>query len=163
MTSVRFNGNWTKVTASLAALPTVLQSAAIWGQRKAAEKLVKIVKGHINNQDLNWPQPNNKSNSGDPRILVDSEAYLNSIKAWKKGDTYYAGIPSTARNAKGIRIADYAILHEFGYDDMPERALWRPSVEELGGGQGIAAIIGAAIYNKIGALRAAGFTVTNKL
>lgn len=156
-------GDWAGVTAALYALPKVLRSSADWGNRKAAEKLVKIAKAHIDNQDLGWPGLSSSTNSGDPRILVDSEDMRNSIKAWRQNYKYYAGIPMTAYNSRGIRIADYAIMHEFGFGNMPQRALWGPSLKDLGGREGIKKIVSDAIYNKIKLLRAKGFEVDYRL
>jgi hypothetical protein len=163
MIGVSFIGDWTGVQAGLTALPQILKSSADWGNRKAAEKLVKIAKAHIDNQDLGWPALSSSSNSGDPRILVDTEDMRNSIKAWRQNYKYYAGIPMNAHNSRGIRIADIAIMHEFGYGNMPQRSLWGPSIQDLGGRKGIQKIVSDAIYNKIKFLRTKGIQVDYRL
>jgi hypothetical protein len=155
-------GDWAGAVIGLNALPSMIRSSGSYGQRKAAEKLVKIVKGHLNNQDLGWVKLNSKTESGDPRILVDTELYYRSIKAWKQGQNYYAGVPSTARYPKGNRVSHVATIHEFGYG-VPERPLWRPSIEEMGGAEGIRRIIGTVIFNKVALLRSKGFTVVSGL
>jgi len=158
MINITLTGNWTGAKMGLAALPAALQSSSIYGQRKAAEKLVKIVKGHINNQDLSWLPLAPGTNSGDPRILVDTEAYYNAIKAWRSNFTYYAGVPVSAMNHRGISISEIATRHEYGFG-VPERPLWRPSVDEMGGAKGMARIVSMAIYRKIQFLRGSGFTI----
>lgn len=159
---IEFNliGQWAGVADALDMLPAEIQSSAVWGQRKVAERLIRIVKGHINDQDLGWEPLDPKTNSGDPRILVDYEDYYSAIKAWKDLGTYYAGVPRTAKNRRGISIAFYAQLHEYGTSRMPARPLWEPSFQEMGGNAGVNAIVATAIYNKIKKLRSKGFTTT---
>lgn len=142
-------GPWNKITMNLAGLAPALQSSAVWGQRKSAERLVKIVKDHIDNQDLGWPKLSPDTLTGDPRILVDNQEYYNSIKAWKKGNTYFAGVPAGSVNSRGIRISLIALVHEHGTARVPRRELWRPSVEELGHSKGVRNTIATSIYNKI--------------
>lgn len=158
MINLRLTGNWIGARNGLASLPLILHSSSMWGQRKAAEKLVKIVKGHINNQDLNWAPLSSSTNSGDPRILVDTQAYLNSIKAWRQNYVYNVGVPLSAYNHRGISISEIATRHEYGFG-VPQRPLWIPSVQELGGPKGVAKIVSRAIFNKILKLRSQGFKV----
>ena len=150
-------GNWVAAETKLAAIGGLVMSSAVYGQRNAAEKLVAIVRGHIDHQDLGWPAV--LQDSGDPRILVDSELYRNSIKAWKSGTVYYAGVPTSVKYPKGNRVSDVAIMHEFGTNRMVERPLWGPSIKELGGSKGVRKIVAGAIASKIVKLRAAGFSV----
>lgn len=149
-------GDWTGVVIGLRALPGLVKSGGVWGQRKAAEKLVKIVKGHIDNQDLGWIP---SMGGGDPRTLVDTELYRNSIKAWKSGDSYYAGVPTNLYYPNGNQVSTVAAEHEFGLGKNIERPLWRPSVDELGGAEGVKKIIGKAIFNRIAILASRGITV----
>jgi len=159
MIEFEFIGNWIVAGRALKKLPEILKSSGIYGQRRAAELLVKIAKAHINNQDLGWAPRAERSQAGDSRILVNSEAYYGAIRAWKKGDEYFAGVPKDSFNAKGISIVEYALAHEYGFGDMPERPLWEPSLREIGGKKGIEKIIKMAIKNKINKLKADGFEV----
>lgn len=159
MLEIKKEGNWVGVKLALQNLPLQVRSSAVWGQQKVATKLVKIVKKHINSQDLGWVPRSAKSRSNDPRILVDSEAYYGSIKAWRTGDTYNAGVPANAFNARGMRIADYAAMNEYGADNLPARPLWAPSFKELGGKKGVSSIVTAAIFEKVRRLRAVGLDV----
>ncbi len=159
MIDIKFIGDWKITSRALRNLPQMVQSAGTWGQRKAAEKLVSIVKGHINNQDLGWAPRSVLSNSGDSRILVDDGDYYASIKAWKSGGNYFAGVPKNSVNEKGIPIIEYALTHEHGFKGIPARPLWGPSFDEIGGKKGIQGIIKLAISNKLQALRSKGFEV----
>lgn len=143
-------GDWAKVEKTLAALPLAIKASADWGQRKVAEKLVKIVKGHIDNQDLGWAPLIHPQLSGDPRILVDYETYRNNIKTWQKGGSRYVGVKKDVRNRKGIETWYYAAIHEYkSYHGGPYRALWGPSIKEIGGAQGVRKTIEEAIGKKI--------------
>jgi hypothetical protein len=151
-------GYWNRSSLMLDALPVMIQSSAIWGMRKAAEQLVKIVRGHIDRQDLGWPPI--VGESGDPRILVDTELYRNSIQSFKKGNTYYAGVPENLTYpTTGVLVSDVAMMHEEGYGNLPRRPLWRPSIQELGGEYGYAAIVAGAIWEKLQVLRSSGMEV----
>lgn len=153
-------GYWNQSRVMLEALPAMIYSSAIWGMRKAAEQLVKIVKGHIDRQDLGWPPLAASTSSGDPRVLVDTELYRNSIQAFKRGNTYYAGIPENITYpTTGVLVSDVAMMHEEGYGSLPRRPLWKPSIQELGGEWGYGSIVAASIYDKLLSLRAAGMEV----
>jgi hypothetical protein len=156
-------GNWERVTRAIEDLPKSIRVASVRGQKKAAEKLIKIVKGHINNQDLGWFQRSDSTHSGDSRILVDTEAYLNAIKFWRVGELYYAGVKRTAFNSKGERISDYALINEFGSARIPARPLWGPSFEEMGGEKGIKRIVSREIHNQARKLRQYGFEISFRL
>jgi hypothetical protein len=143
-------GDWAGVTAELNRLPATLKSSALYGQRKAAEKLLKIVKGHIDNQDLNWAPLIRPDLSNDPRILVDNETYRNNIKTWQVGGQRFVGVKRDVINTRGQFVWMVAALHEFkSYNGGPFRGLWTPSVEEMGGAAGVRDIIGKVIFNKI--------------
>jgi hypothetical protein len=160
MIEIKMIGDWRGAKRGLQELPFMVKSSALWGQRKAAERLVKIVKAHINNQDLGWAPRSANTSSNDPRTLVDNEDYYKNIKAWRKNELYYAGVPRDKYNGKGVRISDYATIHEHGAKGLPARPLWAPSFQEVGGAKGIRAIIVDSIYAKVRNLRAKGFDVT---
>lgn len=157
MMDIEFTGNWEVAGRILRQLPTTIKSAGVYGQRRAAERLVKIVRDHINNQDLGWAPRSSKSVEGDSRVLVSSGDYYGSIRAWKNGDSYFAGVPKNSYNSKGIAIIEYALAHEYGFGSMPERPLWEPSYRDIGGKAGVQAIIKLAIKNKLDRLKTQGF------
>jgi hypothetical protein len=152
-------GNWKGVSAALQGLPLSVMASARWGMEKAASQLENIVKGHINAQDLGWPQRAWNTVSGDPRILVDTEAYYNAIEHWRKNNVWYVGVKANKYNHRGIRIADYAINHEEGIT-VPRRPLWGPSIREFQNNGGPTAIVERAILSKIVKLRTLGMSIT---
>lgn len=159
MIGYTFTGNWGEINRQFKNLPREVNSSIVWGQRKAAEKLVKIVKAHINNQDLGWAARSPRTTPNDPRVLVDMGEYYDSISAWRKYGVYYAGVPRDKYNSKGTRISEYALINELGSGDIPARPLWGPSFEELGGPHGVRDIVMQAIYRKLRELNTKGFDV----
>lgn len=157
-------GNWNEVSNVLSNLPKELESSALWGQRKAGEELVRIVKKHLAIQDLNWTPlaPSTIKRKGHSKILIDTYAYYSAIETWQKNKQRYVGVKNNKVNSKGKRIANIAAIHEIrSYKEgKPYRALWGPSVNEMGGGKGIARIIEEAIFNKVKKLKAKGIEVT---
>lgn len=148
-------GNWQGEMRKMRMLAPDIYSSALWGQEKAARKLVKIVKGHLINQDLkDWTQLSEKTlkRKTDWRILIDSETYLNNIKAFRKGYVYYAGVKRGVTQPNGIETARVAAIHEFrslATKGAPRRPLWAPSIEEMGGAKGIRNIVIKAIAAKL--------------
>lgn len=141
MIEIVFEGDWRKAKRVLNGLPISLKAAATEGQKVAAEKLVKIVVGHIKKQDLGWAPLSESGARNDDRIMIDSGTYLRSIQAWKSSTAYMAGVPKGIYNPRGNRVADYAVYNEFGYGPGPARPLWGPSIREMGGSKGIQRII----------------------
>ena len=157
-------GNWAGVEAALEALPSELKSSAMWGQRKSAEDFVKIVKGHIQNDDLNLTPKS--YNSNDSRPLVNNQLYLNSIKAWRKNGVYYAGVPMGIYEPSGIQVSILASILEHGNRRgramIPPRPVWSMSYRELGGKRQVKQNIVNAIHNKMKKLEMVGFIVNQK-
>lgn len=152
MLQFRLEGNWNNLAAKLGRLPRIVREAALAGEKKAAKKLVQIVKRHLNEQDLGWVERAEGSHSSDSRILVDTGMYLKSIQAWKPGNSnsYFIGVPKSKYNSKGVRVADYAVYHEFGFGRVPARPLWAPSFKEMGGAKGVQRIIMEVLLSRLG-------------
>ena len=143
-------GNWEYVIASLTrTIPQEVMSSAVWGQRKAAEQLVKIVKNHIMRQDLPWTPKKNPSSSGSWRLYIDTGQYLSSVETWQKNGIRFVGIKPHKHHKDGVPVSDIAVWMEYGTKHMPARPLWGPSLEDLGGEKGVKRIIEGVIRNKL--------------
>jgi hypothetical protein len=157
-------GDWDVVENHIKNLDINLKSSITWGERKVGEKLVKIVKNHIKNQDLDW-DPLAESTlwkkKGNNNILRWTDTYLNSIKTWQIQGIRYVGVErGVTHPINGEEIAKIANIHEFrSYNGGPNRALWMPSLDELGGKKGIRNIIMEVIYKK---LKNLGYPITIK-
>lgn len=148
--TTKLEGNWLGLSRDLALLPPALKSSALWGQRKWGEKLVRILRGHLINQDLGWKEKKANHKAGDDRTLIDTETYLNSIKTWQKDFVRYVGVDRSAREPNGVSTEMVAAIHEYkSYNGGPYRALWSPSIEELGGVGAVREFVYLAILNKV--------------
>ncbi len=150
-------GEWGLTEKKLRKLDSVIKASLNYGEKKAAEMLLKVVKGHLTNQDLPW-QPLADSTiwkkKGDARILIFTETYLNNIKTWKNGGTRYIGVKKGVTHPKtGEEISDIANIHEWlSYNGGPFRALWGPSLKEVGNGIGVKNIIAEVLFKKLNSL-----------
>lgn len=159
-------GDWRREMRKMRMLAPDIHRAALRGQERAAKKLVKIVKDHLTNQDLQWTSLSKstlRKKGGDTRMLLSSETYFNNIKAFRKGYVYYAGVKRGVTEPNGIETARVAAIHEFrslAVKGSPRRPLWTPSIAEMGGAKGIRNIVVKAIARKL-ALR--GWTLTKFL
>lgn len=136
--SFKLEGDWDKLKGLLTTLSPTLKTLGTYAARNTARKLVTIVKGHLRNQDIpGWQQlaTSTIENKGSDDILIDTELYLDSIKAWSEGGTYIAGVPRGLKypGKKGQEVAKVAYLHEYWSvtGTGPHRPLWNPSIKEL--------------------------------
>lgn len=147
-------GDWKKVQRHIDKLNLNLSSSITWGERKVGERLVKIVKGHLRNQDLSWDPLSTETvwkKKGDARILIWTNAYLDGIKTWQESGKRFIGVKKgTTHPITGEEVSKIAQIHEFkSYNGGPFRALWGPSLEEIGGTAGVRRIILEVIYKKL--------------
>jgi hypothetical protein len=138
---IKLVGKWGLAKNAIATLPESIQRSYRAGQEKYAKKLVKTVKDHIKNQDLNW-QPlaeSTKKRKGHDTILIDTKAYIESVQIYTQNKSVQVGVKRGLVNPKsGIEISRYASLNEYGSDKKPARPVWEPSIKELGGQKAIA-------------------------
>ena len=158
-------GNWQREIFKTSVLGIDIKMAARAGQRMAAEKLMRLVKRHLRNQDLKpWdqltPQYAKRKRANADLVLIHEEHYYNNIKAWQKGWVWYVGVKRGVTNENGIEVARIAAIHEDKAltQGGPQRALWGPSIDEMGGTRGIRKMIIQRIAKK---LIMRGWTVTS--
>lgn len=146
-----FFGDWRKAGTMTAGLAPTVKRAIRTGQEAGAKKLIKIVKDHLLNQDLNWAPISARAKKNDPRILIDSQAYLTSIKYWQEGYNVMIGVPRGLTEPSGMEIAKVANIHEKGLSKrgIPARPLWGPSIQEMNGKSGMDAIVLRTIENRL--------------
>lgn len=141
MIKVQPFGNWDKSVGFFKSLPSYVMSSSLYGQKKHMDKIVATVKAHIKNQDLDW-EPLSESwveTKGTDLIYLDTTKLYLSIKSFRSGYTYYAGIKRGIYYDDGLEVAAVANIMENGAPDknLPARPVWGPSIEEHGGVQGI--------------------------
>lgn len=137
-------GDWDRARIMVKAMPATIRRSMMYGQEKAVRKLAKIVKAHISSQDLSVfsQYPKKKiSEHGSNRLLIDSATYWESINVWQSQYTFYVGVKAGLIEPNGNEIAKVASWLETGTRNIPARPVWGPSIEEMGGMQGINKIV----------------------
>ena len=148
-------GNWKEANYMLRTLPVRVTAAVNLATRDFSRKYIRQVKKNIQNQgaSLGWqPLSTNyidfktKWADSDPhQIYSFFGAMLSSMKAFKSGSTWVAGIPantsnermSLIRDGNTLTIDEYAAVLEKGTTNgnVPARPLWQPSYRQIGGNQ----------------------------
>lgn len=145
-------GDWDKTIRIIQKLGPSIKQASIKAQLKVCKEIQKVVKAHLRNQDLGWKQLSpeyeaKKEQKGlDHRILMAWGTYYDSIEVWRKGNQHmvFVGVKKGiyTRDLQGrksrLDVATIAAIHEFSSGKkIPRRALWNPSIREIGGIKGI--------------------------
>jgi hypothetical protein len=93
------------------------------------ELVFRIASQAFNHQPLNPDYKAGKVAQGlDPRILIATREYLDSIQVTKLiGEYgYRVGVPNRIHSGSNISLRDLARMLEFGTSRMPARPHWRP-------------------------------------
>jgi hypothetical protein len=121
-----------------------LHAAFMMGQEIALKRVAKAVKQHIERQDLPSlsGSPKASRKGGDSRHLIDTGAYLSSIKTWRSNYTYYVGVKSGLIEPKSRKeITKVAYWLEHGTKKIKARPVWGPTFKELGGTAALVEIV----------------------
>ena len=141
-------GNWAEIKSSLNQFPDHIKKSGLRGQRTAAEALAKMVKNHILNDDLGLA-PKFAENH-DSRPLIDTEAYVTSIKAFSVGGIYYVGVqPYIYEPVSKIPIHILALILEVGTKNIKPRPAWTLSLEEYDNKGGAVKYISNAVMKHL--------------
>mgnify|MGYP001068204888 CR=1 FL=1 len=164
-------GDWDKALRTFSKLGPVVKESSLAAQLKVGKEIVKIVKGHLRNQDLGWAKldaiyAKRKSAAGlSGKILMSYKTYYDNIKVWQPGNRSLVligvkkGIYTKQLNGKRSRldVATIAAIHEFSSGKrLPRRQLWNPSITQMGGVPGIKKMF---ILSLVWHLRKAGIPV----
>lgn len=149
-------GDWRGVIQFFDKMGIEVKKKTIQAQFDICKKLRQKVVGHILAQDLQWAtlsrstQKNKRENK--TLIYIDTELYLNSIKVWKDGNGAYVGIKKGTvykRKTGAVNLERVAIWMEYGTHKQPARPVWGPSMQELGGKEGIRDFVVDAIFRRL--------------
>lgn len=132
-------GNWDKAKYIIKSLKKNAEHAVKISLLRIGKEGVKVAKGHIDAQDLPWKplEPSTvaqkSSQNKDPRILVSSNRYYDSITYKTQGNGVFIGIPKNAQSERGESLMMIAAVHEFGAmsRNIEARPLWQPTGSEL--------------------------------
>ena len=153
----KLTGKWELATKAIESMPSKLKEAYRQSQRNYGDKLRRVVRNHIIAQDLPWKDLSSATikRKGHQEIYQDSLDYYNAIRVYSSGPYRISvGVKPNDVNQKGVNIAMYAAVNEFGHRFegsnryVPKRPLWAPSVKDLGGKQGLAESV-AGNFNRL--------------
>lgn len=122
------------MTRFIAAFKQAVELEATKTNKKLAAALVEEVTDAIERQTYDWEplKPkylDKKIEQGyDPRTLVRTREYLDSISWGVTGGKIWAGIKMGSMHSSGLPMAKLARIHEFGTAVVPARPLWRPAL-----------------------------------
>lgn len=129
-------GDWAGAQRFIKNLAPNIRASVLYGQKKAAEQIVKAVKGHIRDQKppdgVVW-EPLSASTinrKGHSDYFIDTLSYYDSIEVWREAYTYYCGVKRGVKNKQGVEISYIANILEFGTNKIPSRALWGPVIDQ---------------------------------
>ena len=137
--SLQMTGDENKAGLHLQNLAVKLEpafEAQLW---EDGQMTLKVMQGHIDNQDLSWTPLSERTvelKGGDTTIYVETGELRNGlsvrrIKSSVKGSTIFVGASPWKRHSGGMRLSDLMIWLEVGTDKMPPRPLIEPSIEEV--------------------------------
>jgi hypothetical protein len=157
---VKLFGQWEDAMRVLATMGPVVKSGSIKAQIKVGKEIQRRVKAHLRNQDLGWraldsDYAKRKDAAGlDSRILTAYGTYYNNIDVWQKGSQHLVmvGVKKGVRTwtiggkRSKLDVATIAYIHEFGGSKVPRRALWNPTIQEMGGAAGVKKIFVKSLF-----------------
>lgn len=166
---IKWEGEWVRFNELVNSLNFKLSAAAIYGQKKWAEKYASKVRTHIRTGGKRFGYPGHsdkyaayKSRHGGPgRLLVWSGSMANAVDIKKLGKGRYAvGIPTSAKRQsypgeKGriLPIHEYANILEHGTRGglhIPARPVFSDTfTKDLGGMKGMKRFIELMILRKL--------------
>lgn len=137
--SLKMTGDWNKAGLYMQNLSVKLKpafEAQLWSD---GQFVLKKMREHIDNQDLNWiplSEHTIELKGGDSTILVETGALkdgltVRRIKSSVKGSTIFIGASPWKRHDGGMSMSQLMIWIEGGTDKMPPRPLIKPTIEEV--------------------------------
>lgn len=148
----RLFGQWDQTMNIIKRLEPEIKQSSIKAQLKVAKVISALVRRHLRDQDLGWQVLSykyaaKKAEMGlSDNTLMAYQTYYKNIKVWRSGNRHLVnigvkrGIYTTELSGKKSKmdVATIAAIHEFSSGrKIPKRPLWNPSIEEIGGADGI--------------------------
>jgi hypothetical protein len=139
--SVELTGDWKRLQQVLKEASPKLRSESRRTIGRSLKKIEAKILGHIDKQDLNWPELSEKyaemkERKGlSPDILRASNQMYSNITTNQPDDFQGAvGVKRGVKDKNGQDITDIALIHEQPENDgkkIPARKLWEPTFKEL--------------------------------
>jgi hypothetical protein len=139
--SVELTGDWDRLKQILKQASPNLKRESRRTLGRCLKKIEAKVLSHIDRQDLNWAELNEKyaaqkARKGlSPDTLRASNVMYGNITTNQPDDFSGAvGVKRGVRDGNGQDVTDIALIHEQPDDDgtkIPARKLWKPTFEEM--------------------------------
>ncbi len=137
--TLKMTGDWNRAGLHLQNLAVKLKpafEAQLW---EDGQFVLKTMRDHIDNQDLNWTPLSERTvelKGGDTTIYVETGQLrdgltVRRIKSSVKGSTLFIGASPWKRHEGGMKMSDLLIWLEYGTDKIPPRPLVQPTIEEV--------------------------------
>ncbi len=137
--SLTLTGDWNRAGAYMRNLAVSLKpafEAQLW---EDGQLVLKTMRGHIDNQDLNWTPLAERTvelKGGDDTIYVETGELKNGltvrrIKSSTKGSTIFVGASPWKRHKGGMKMSELMLWLEVGTDKIPPRPLIEPTIKEV--------------------------------
>ena len=137
--SLQLTGDWNRAGLYMKNLAVKLKpafEAQLW---EDGQFVLETMKGHIDNQDLNWTPLSERTvelKGGDTTIYVETGQLkdgliVRRVKSSVKGSTLFIGASPWKHHEGGMKMSDLMIWLEYGTDKIPPRPLVQPTIEEV--------------------------------
>lgn len=135
-------GDWAKAGVILTELTTKLKPALEARLQENGELVLKTLRGHIEDQDLEWTplKPRTIQLKSGEKVYIETgwlkdNLGIRKIKSSKDSTTIFIGAsPWKKHKPSGLKFSDLMIYLEYGTTNgVPARPLIRPTMEELKG------------------------------
>lgn len=136
---IQMYGDWAKAGVVLRKLSTKLQPFMKAKLDESGKLVLETIKGHINDQDLDWTPLADATIERKGNDLVYYETgtlkdglSVRKIKSAKDNITIFIGAsPWKRHKPSGLKLSDLVIYLEYGTEVVPPRPLIQPSFEEV--------------------------------
>lgn len=136
--TLEMTGDWNRAGLYLRNLAVKLHPAFEGKLYEDGQLVLEKMRGHIDNQDLNWTPLSKRTialKGGSEVIYIETGKLrdgltVRRIKSTVKGSTLFIGA-SPWKKHDGIKMSDLMIWLEYGTDKIPPRPLVQPTVDEV--------------------------------
>lgn len=136
--TLEMTGDWNRAGLYLRNLAVKLRPAFEGKLYEDGQLVLEKMRGHIDNQDLNWTPLSKRTialKGGSEVIYIETGKLrdgltVRRIKSTVKGSTLFIGASPWKRHGD-IKMSDLMIWLEYGTDKIPPRPLVQPTIDEV--------------------------------
>lgn len=136
--TLEMTGDWNRAGLYLRNLAVKLRPAFEGKLYEDGQLVLEKMRGHIDNQDLNWTPLSERTialKGGSEVIYIETGKLrdgltVRRIKSTVKGSTLFIGASPWKKHGD-IKMSDLMIWLEYGTDKIPPRPLVQPTIDEV--------------------------------